>query len=52
MNSIKVKINGKEIISGNINFAQNKAHNNKQYAVYAVTLKDFFNSHSCLFMEK
>ena len=37
------KINGKEIISGNINFAQNKAHNNKQYAVYAVTLKDFFN---------
>lgn len=38
------KVNGKEIISGNINFAQNKAHNIKQYAVYAVTLKDFSNS--------
>ncbi len=37
------KIKGKKIYSGNINFSQNKKNNFKDYAIYAVTLKDFFN---------
>ena len=38
------KINGEKIISGNISFAQNKINKSKDYVIYAVTLKDFFNS--------
>ena len=38
------KIKGKKIYTGNINFSQNKKNNLKDYALYAVTLKDFFNS--------
>ena len=38
------KIKGKKFISGNINFVQNNSKSDKEYAVYAVTLKDFFNS--------